>query len=378
MPRHRPLLFTVRYCEKPFRGRHWYVSGFKEEKRVQLWFRSEKEAKAAAANRNAEIKAHGTQVALSPVDRIQAIAAAEKLAPYRKSILEAVDFYVAHLDRLASSVSGRALCERVGAEFERRLAAKEISPRHASSMRETVKKFSARFGDTPIKLLQGAAVKGWLASLPLGVKTRNRHMGYIRNICGLAREWNLLDVDPFEKIPGFNDPHAKARQVEILIPEQARDFLYAVDPDFLPFFCLSSFSGLRREEIIRLDWSEVKLDRNLIDLPFAKSKNRRRKLIEVPENLKAWLSPFSRAEGSLMPRKKLQLAFEAAAKKAGIAPWPQNGLRHSFCSYAVALKGFEWTAAQADHSVAMLRRHYWEVVTKAEAERYWAISPSPS
>jgi integrase len=378
MPRHRPLLFTVRYCEKPFRSRHWYVSGFKEEKRVQLWFRSEKEAKAAAANRNAEIKAHGTQVALSPVDRIQAIAAAEKLAPYRKSILEAVDFYVAHLDRLASSVSVRALCERVGAEFERRLSAKEISPRHASSMRETVKKFSARFGDTPIKLLQGAAVKGWLASLPLGVKTRNRHMGYIRNICGLAREWNLLDSDPFEKIPGFNDPHAKARQVEILIPEQAREFLYAVDPDFLPFFCLSAFSGLRREEIIRLDWSEVKLDRNLIDLPFAKSKNRRRKLIEVPENLKAWLSPYARAEGSLMPRKKLQLAFEAAAKKAGIAPWPQNGLRHSFCSYAVALKGFEWTAAQADHSVAMLRRHYWEVVTKAEAERYWAISPSPS
>ena len=42
---------------------------------------------------------------------------------------------------------------------------------------------------------------------------------------------------------------------------------------------------------------------------------------------------------------------------AEIVPWPQNGLRHSFCSYAVALKGFEWTAAQADHSVAMLRKH---------------------
>jgi integrase len=42
-----------------------------------------------------------------------------------------------------------------------------------------------------------------------------------------------------------------------------------MDRDFLPFFALSAFSGLRREEIIRLDWSEVKLDRNLIDLPFA-------------------------------------------------------------------------------------------------------------
>jgi hypothetical protein len=74
-----------------------------------------------------------------------------------------------------------------------------------------------------------------------------------------------------------------------------------------------------------------------------------------------------------MPKKKLQLAFENAAKAAGIAPWPQNGLRHSFCSYAVALKGFEWTAAQADHSVQMLRKHYWEVVDKETAKRYWDI-----
>ena len=128
MPRHRPLLFTVKYCEKPFRDRHWYVSGFTGEKRIQLWFSSEKEAKTAAANRNAEIKAHGTQVALSPVDRIQAIAAAERLEPYGKSIAEAVSFYCDHLDRLTSSIAVSDLCARVGAEFERRLGAKEISP----------------------------------------------------------------------------------------------------------------------------------------------------------------------------------------------------------------------------------------------------------
>ena len=375
MPRTRPILFSVKYCEMPFRDRHWHVSGFTGDKRIQLWFRSEREAKAAAANRNAEIKAHGTQVALSPVDRIQAIAAAEKLAPYGKSIAEAVDFFVAHLDRLASSIAAIELCERVEAEFKRRLAAGEISPRHFSSMKETLKKFAARFGDKPIKLLSGAEIKAWLASEPLAVKTRNRHLGYIRNVFGLAREWNLLDADPFERVNGFNDPHARARQVQILTPEQLTNFLNAVDRDFVPFFALSAFSGLRREEIIRLDWSEVKLERNLIDLPFAKSKNRRRKLIELSENLKAWLSFFARQSGSVMPKKKLQLAFESAAKAARIVPWPQNGLRHSFCSHAVALKGFEWTSVQADHSVQMLRKHYWEVVDRETAERYWAICP---
>jgi integrase len=80
--------------------------------------------------------------------------------------------------------------------------------------------------------------------------------------------------------------------IQAIAPEQLEAFLRAVDPDFVPFFALSAFSGLRREEIIRLDWSEVKLDRNLIDLPFSKSKNRRRKLIEIPANLVSWLSPF--------------------------------------------------------------------------------------
>jgi hypothetical protein len=216
MPRTRPLLFSVKYCDKPFRGRHWYVSGFAAGKRVQLWFSSEKEAKAAAAFRNSEIKAHGTQVALSPVDRIEAIAAAERLVPYGKSIREAVSFYCAHLDRLSSSGSVRALCERVGEEFERRLAAKEISERHAESMRETLRKFEGRFGEKTLSLLTANAIKTWLSSLDLAVKTRNRHLGYVQNMLNLAKSWHLLPANPLAEVVPFNDPAKRGRQVSVL------------------------------------------------------------------------------------------------------------------------------------------------------------------
>jgi integrase len=381
MPRHRPLLFTVSYREKPFRDRHWYVSGFTGEKRIQLWFKSEKEAKGVAADRNADIKANGTQIALDPVTRIQALAAAERLAAYGKSIPDAVSFYCDHLDVLASSISVNELCARIRAEFDRRLTAKEITLRYTSFIKESLKKFTTRFGDRPIKLLaDGKEIKAWLATEPLAVGTRNQHLKYIHLAFNLAREWNLLDAVPFEGIKAFYDAHAKARQVQILSPEQCTTSLNALntlDPHVIPFFALCAFTGLRKGEVSRLDWSEVKLDRDLIDLPFAKSKNRRRKLIEVPENLKAWLAPFARAEGPVKPRKSVGESFRRATARAGIVPWPQNGLRHSFCSYAVALKGFDWTANQADHSVAMLRQHYWEVVDKETAERYWAIAPNP-
>ena len=324
---------------------------------------------------NNQIATFGTHSNLTDAERVMSAECIRLLAPYGKTLYDAAHFLRDHLDRLASSISVRALCERVETEFERRLTAGEISERHATSMTETLKKFEARFWDTPVKLLDGAEVKAWLASEPLAVKTRNRHLGYVRNVFGLAQEWNLVEKDPFERVNGVNDPHRNARQVAILTPDQLDAFLRAVDPDFLPYFALSAFTGLRREEVLRLDWSEVKLDRALVDLPFAKSKNRRRKLIEVPENLKAWLAPHARESGPLMPKKKLQLALERAAKAAGIVPWPQNALRHSFCSYTVALRGFEWTAAQADHSVRMLREHYWEVVDRETAERYWQITP---
>jgi hypothetical protein len=38
-------------------------------------------------------------------------------------------------------------------------------------------------------------------------------------------------------------------------------------------------------------------------------------------------------------------------------------------------KGFDWTADQADHSLRILSERYWEVVTKDDATRYWAIKP---
>jgi integrase len=367
--------FRVFKLAKPNGRKSWKIEGRPAGKRERYYFVTEKEAKTAALDLNAQIAAFGTQTMLTDEERVSAAVCIRLLAPYGKSLYDATHFYQDRLDRLASSILVRELCERVTKEFERRLAAGEISSRHASSMRETLKKFSARFGSSPVKLLSGAEIKAWLASEPLAVKTRNRHLGYVRNVFSLAEEWNLLDRDPFAKVNGFNDPHAGARQVAILTPEQLGSFLRAVDPDFLPFFALSAFSGLRREEIIRLDWSEIKLERGLIDLPYTKSKNRRRKLIEIADNLRSWLLPLAVDAGSVMPKKKLQLAFENAAKAAGIVPWPQNGLRHSFCSYAVALKGFEWTAAQADHSVAMLRKHYWEVVDRETAERYWAIRP---
>jgi integrase len=377
--------FRVFKLSKPNGKRHWKVEGRPTGKRERYYCVTEREANQTAIDLNSQIAAFGTQNALTDTERVMAGECIRLLASYGKNLYEAAHFFRDHLDRLATSVSAAALCERVGAEFERRLTSGEISGRHAESMRETLRKFERRFGTESVALLTAHEIKTWLAGLDLAVKTRNRHLGYVQNILNMAKSWGLLSTNPLDEVTPFNDPARNGRQVSVLSPEQLQKFLAALRPEFLPFFAVSAFTGLRRAEVERLDWSEVKLDRKLIDLPFAKSKNGKRKLIEIPENLVKILTPYVvgiptnsdvaliRATSVLPPSPGLQIVMTEAAAKAGISPWPQNVLRHSFCSYAVALKGLTWTAGQADHSERMLREHYWEVVEKAEAERYFAI-----
>jgi integrase len=360
-------------------GKNWYmIQGRPTGKRERFYFETETEAKKAVADRNRQIAAFGSQNTLSDSDRVMAAECIKMLAPFGKTLYQATHFYRDYLEKTTTSITVSELCDRVTGEFDRRLKGNEFrSNRHHISMNETIRKFRAKFGSVPIKTLKGTTIKAWLALEPLAVKTRNRHLSYIGNIFGITREWELMDTDPFEKVESFNDPAKNGRKIGILTPEEFTKFLTSLDPDWLPFFAISGFTGLRRSEIEQLEWSEIKLDRSLIDLPFHKSKNGNRKLIEIPENLGAILTPFVKTEGRIKPRKKLQFAKIKATRASGIT-WKQNCLRHSFCSYAVAVKGLDWTAIQADHDTKMLKKHYLEVVTKEDAAKYWAIRPDDS
>ena len=211
--------------------------------------------------------------------------------------------------------------------------------------------------------------------MDLAIRTRNRHLAYLQNMFNIAKGWGLIPKSPLEGVGPFNDPGKRGRRVSVLTPGQLRRFLNDLRPKFVPFFAICAFTGLRRAEVEQLDWSEIKLERKLIDLPLSKSKNGKRKLVEITDNLFKILTWYATPEGAVLPpRPGLQIIMNEAADKANIIPWPQNVLRHSFCSYAVALKGLTWTSLQADHSERMLRDHYWEVVEKESAAEYWSIS----
>ena len=371
--------FLVIEASKPNGRCKWKIEGRPNGKRERIWFRTEREAKEAARDRNNQIAANGTQNVLSDSERVEAAESFRALAPYGKTLRDAVAFYRDYLDRSNSSIPLAGLIEKVKDEWYRERTAGEIQPREYQTRNEVARKLlGSPLKDTPSKLFDGNEYKRWLATTNLNPRSRNKHLSYARStIFKKAIELGFIKDNPMTGVTSFNDPTKKSRRIVIFSPGEVEKFLRVVDPDFIPFFTIAAFTGLRVEEVRRLDWSEVKLDRDLIDLPKEKSKNKRRKLIEIPTNLKAWLLPHEKAAGQVHPKKKLQLAREEACEVCKV-DWRQNALRHSFVSYAVAERGVEWTERQADHSRRMLEDSYLEVVTKEEAAKYWAIYPKPA
>jgi hypothetical protein len=76
-------------------------------------------------------------------------------------------------------------------------------------------------------------------------------------------------------------------------------------------------------------------------------------------------------------RRRFRAAPSAARNAAGITPWPDNAMRHSFVSYRLSATGnAAQTALESGHDQAVLFKHYRELVRPLDAARYWQIFPA--
>ena len=100
----------------------------------------------------------------------------------------------------------------------------------------------------------------------------------------------------------------------------------------------------------------------------------------------AWLQPDAKDEGHVVVRSgdkgvyyDLTAAVNRARTAAGIKTkfkWKRNGLRHSFCSYRLAItQDAAKTSLEAGNSPQMIFRHYRELTTEEEAKEWFSILP---
>jgi integrase len=125
---------------------------------------------------------------------------------------------------------------------------------------------------------------------------------------------------------------------EILTPEQLSRLLLAAPFNLLPLLTIQAFAGLRTEETMRLDWSEVDQVRGHIMVSAKKAKTARRRLIPIASNLAQFLRLYAGDIGPVWPQggRVYHKAINQLRSAIGMPYWPQNALRHSFASYHLA------------------------------------------
>lgn len=360
------------------------IQGRPTGKRERYYFATEKAAKKAATDRNRQITAFGSQTALPEAERVMASECIKMLLPFGKTLYDATHFYRSHLETTFSSITVARLCRIVRAEFEKRLSNGGATLRHKRTMDSCLKKFEARFGASPIKTLTGTEIKEWLSGLPdTKVKTQNNLLGYIRNIYGIALEKKLISEDPFKHVKSFPQSGKFEKEPTPLTPEEAKRLLDAAEPEILPFIAIGLFAGLRTAERDELNWGDIHLFdlEPEIDLEKKISKTGRRRSVPIQPALKAYLEPYARPEGRIVPLScnglvAYQNVWERAVKKAELWPWPENALRDSFVSYRYKSTGSaEKTSQEAGHSVGVMFAKYQKKITKEAADKFWAIRP---
>jgi integrase len=390
MARPRPKLFEVRFSPSPNGINHWRIVAFVNGVRKQYWHPTQEAAEADAQERNAELAAFGSQLAISAVERARWQGLLERLAPFGTDATpeKAIEFYIDHLSRIYHTVPFSTLSQKVRAEFKRRFEANEVSDRHRETMHETLGKMESAFGNQAVNSITSQEVRTWLVSLELAAKTRNKYRGYAGQVFSLAKDWGFCQENPVTTVKPFRERvSAENGKINILSPEDTAKFLHACTPEIAAFQALLYFAGIRRSTLEALDWSEINLAERRITVPGYKGKNQQRYHVAISDNLLEWIKPYARETGPLLclnpqtaaPSERRMRRLEAeAAERAGIKV-PDNAGRHSFISYHVAFhQSMDRTALEANNSTQVIKDDYLHLVTKEQAACYWKIRPRRS
>jgi integrase len=380
---------TVKLYQSVNRGKAMYqLAYYAGGRRVQKNFSDKAEAKRVARAVLGGLAEDAVAVDAMATPELESLVAARKvLAPEyalhvaveehaqavvklgKTSLREAVEFFLRHNRADVPRLTLSEIAEQFGASRQQ----SGLSAHYVSQCRKIVGDLAKVFPGKTLPDLKTTELDAWLGSLGFAAKTKNG-MRIVLVACGNwaeGRGYLIKGGSPFPAMVRYKETKSA---VSIFTPENIGSLLTMADVTLRPFLALGAFAGLRTAELQRLDWNEIDLDRGFITVDASKAKTRQRRLVPISDNLKLWLTPCKHAMGPVCLHQRPQIA--AARLCEGFA-WQENGLRHSFISYRLAvLHDTARVALEAGNSPEVIFGHYRELVTPDAARAWFDVKPA--
>lgn len=188
----------------------------------------------------------------------------------------------------------------------------------------------------------------------LSPNTVAKMMVLLKEMLNHAVRWEFLRASPAQHVKTVRTTRT---EMDFLTPEEVTTFLDACSPELRPFFTTAVLTGMRRGELLALQWGDVdwasatiRVRRSLYRGKFVEPKSRRsvrtihmsprlvaelrkHRLASVPSELD--LVFCCQTGGPLDPDNVVKREFQPALRRAGMREIRFHDLRHTFASLMI-------------------------------------------
>ena len=254
-----------------------------------------------------------------------------------------------------------------------------LSKAYLRQLRCELQRLQSHFPKGTVEELTGPRLLGYFESGLPARKTFNNRRGVISAFLNYALQRDWILENPLVKIPAHRLRRSRCG-ARTLTAASAQELMAYVetqhDGGLVPFFALCLFAGIRpcvrTGEISRLRPEHVLLADAVVAIDGEVSKVREPRRIVIQLNLAAWLRAYPLTQFPIIPLNTQHLRARIA-KKFELS---HDIMRHTYISMFVAkFRSMGEAALQAGNSESIIRKHYLDLKSTAEAEQFFSIMP---
>lgn len=203
------------------------------------------------------------------------------------------------------------------------------------------------FGDKHLRFFSSREVEQFQRDLlDKGKKpsTVNRHVATLKHMFTKAVEWEFVGEESLRKVRLVKQLRENNRRLRYLTLEECESLIESCSPHLRPIVITALNTGMRKKEILSLEWDKhIDLENGFILLDAGDTKNGERREININPALKKTLQGLKRHIESpyvfIDPQGRrftdIKRSFTSARKRAGIKEFRFHDLRHTFASHLV-------------------------------------------